>query len=113
MSETTTAAGGPSTPTPAALSEELKTVVLAAADAHLEAVTADVARLRDAVSQDLAGVSATGTSEFERLEALVLAEVARLRADLTGSPHRSLVAGAGVAVVLAAAALGHFVVHLF
>lgn len=113
MSETTPAVEVPRTPMPAALSDELKTVVLAAADAHLAAVTADVVRLRDAVSHDLADASAIGTSEFGRLEGRVLAEFARLRADLTGSPHRFLLAGAGVVVAVAAVALGHFVVHLF
>ena len=103
----------PAASRPTALSGDLKAAVLAAADAHLAAVTADVTRLRDAVSHDLAGVAAVGTSEFDRLESLVRAEITRLRADLTGSPHGILIIGACATVASVAAVLGHFVVHLF
>ena len=115
MSEpiTTPPASALSAPAPHALSADLKAAVLAAADAHLAIVTTDVTRLREAVSNDLAGVAGVGTTEFDRLESLVLAEITRLRADLTGSPHQYLILGACVAVASVAAVLGHFVVHLF
>lgn len=100
------------TTTPA-LSAELKAAVVAAADAHLAAVTADVAKLKGAVADDLAGIATTGKSEFDRLEGAVIAEIAKLRADLAGTPLRYYAIGAAIVVASAAAALGHFVAHLF
>lgn len=102
-----------STATPAALSTELKSAILAAADAHLAAVTADVAKVKGAVSGDLAGLATTGKSEFDRLESSVLAEIAKLRADLAGAKPRYYVIAAAVVVASAGAAFGHFIAHLF
>ena len=109
----TPAVGGPAPQPTASLSTELKSAILAAADAHLAAVTADVAKVRNAVSADLAGLATSGRSEFDRLESSVLAEIARLRADLAGAKPRYYLLAAAVVVASAAAALGHFVAHLF
>lgn len=109
MSETLTQAAS----APASLSAELKAAVVAAADAHLAAVMADVARVKGAVSSDLAGMGPTGKTEFDRLEGSVIAEIAKLRADLAGAPLRHFAVAAVAVVATAAAALGHFVSHLF
>lgn len=98
---------------PASLSDELKAAIYAAADAHLAAVASDVAKVKGAISADLAGLATSGKSEFERLESSVLAELARLRAELSGAAPRIYLLVAGLVVVSAAAALGHFVAHLF
>ena len=115
MSETMTPAAAPAaTPTPAAsLSAELKAAVLAAADAHLAAVTADVAKVKGAVAGDLSGLATAGKTELDRLESRVIAEIAGLRADLSGAPLRYYAIGALVVTATAAAAFGHFVAHLF
>lgn len=115
MSDTVspTATSAITSATPASLSAELKSAILAAADAHLAAVATDVAKVKGAVSADLAGLATSGKSEFDRLESSVLAEIARLRADLAGARPRTYVVAAGLVVVSAAAALGHFVAHLF
>ena len=114
MSNTSTAAApvAPAVAEPT-LSTELKNAVLAAADAHLAAVTNDVARLKSAVSGDLAGLATAGKSEFDRLESSVLEEIKRLRADFAGAGPRYYAIAGLLAVATAAAALGHFVAHLF
>ena len=97
----------------AALSVELKAAILAAADAYLAAVSADVAHLKNAVSDDLSGVAIAGRPEFDRLESSVVAEIARLRADLAmGKPRRYAIA-AVLVVASAATMFGHFIAHLF
>lgn len=115
MSDTASPTTAPATTAapPISLSNELKAAILAAADAHLAAVAIDVAKVKGAVSADLAGLATSGKSEFDRLESSVLAEIARLRADLAGVKPRTYVIAAGLVVVSAAAALGHFVAHLF
>lgn len=109
----TPTAGGTTSQPSASLSTELKSAILAAADAHLAAVTADVAKVKNAVSADLAGLATSGKSEFDRLESSVLAEIARLRTDLAGARPRYYLLAAAIVVASAAAALGHFVAHLF
>lgn len=113
------------TPAPAAvaavasqsLSTELKSAILAAADAHLASVGADVAKVKGAVTNDCTNlvttVATVGQSEFDRLEASVVAEVTKLRTEVAAMPVKYYLIGGAAAVVAVGAALGHFVVHLF
>lgn len=61
-----------------ALSPELKAAVVAAAEAQLATITSQVNQVKAAVQADLPSVVATGTG----IEALVKAEVAKLKLDV-------------------------------
>jgi hypothetical protein len=89
------------------ISSALKSAVVTAAEAHLADVTADVERVKAAIVADLPSISTTAIS----VEALVKAEVAKLRADV-GAVWKpwmtyAVIAGASVAAGVAV----HFI-HL-
>lgn len=88
----------------APISGALKSAVVAAAEQHLTDITNDVNRVKAAIQADLPSVSATAVS----IEALVKAEVAKLKADVgvVWKPWMTYSAVAGMAVG------GTFAAHL-
>lgn len=96
------------TTTPAPLANSLKTAIVAAADAHLASVAADVARVKGAVSADLVNVAVVAQSDFGKAESYVVAQLEALEARVAKIVPT---AGIGAAVLAVGAAAVWAVVH--
>jgi hypothetical protein len=92
----------------APLAADLKSAVVAAADAHLATVTADVTKLKAAVAADLAGVAAAVPGVFAQGEHFVVAEIEKLAAFVANLKVAGIVSGVAAAASAAVWAAAHF-----
>jgi len=102
------------------MSADLKNAISDAVKAHVASVTAQGANVLKAVEDDFAGVLAAASPDAEKLKVDVMAAVQEVKADtaamisrLESVPHIGVVLGVVGAVVLAAAGVGGYLLHLF
>jgi len=77
----------------APLAADLKAAVVAAADAHLAGVSADVARVKNAVAGDLANVATVAKSDLHSVEDWFITELEAIEARFAKWKKSLAVAG--------------------